>query len=375
MIFFLLAFFLAACYLLIHLYYSFCPENASKKVKASVILGFYLIVFGPIFMHPLRFWLGITFPEVLQFILYLISAAFLTLFLLYLFTDILKLIRLYPKSWKKHERKEGIAFMVISVFITLCGYINAMTPTATEYDIAVSKPHKDFTIAVMSDLHIGGLNMTPAKLSQAVEIVNAANPDLVMFVGDTLDGKSSADVFTKDNYGDILSRFKAKYGVFAVMGNHEYYTNSTEADAELIQNTGIKLLRDESVYIQPLGTYLVGREDRAKNSRGIGEVLPLAKIMPQNSQKDDLIIVFAHNPKVVSDSVAEKADIQISGHTHNGQLFPLNLILREMYEITWGLKKIEDTVLFVSSGLGQWGPPVRTSAVSEIAFIKIKSAE
>ncbi|MBR7159240.1 MAG: metallophosphoesterase [Alphaproteobacteria bacterium] len=340
-----------------------------------MILGFYLIVFGPIFMHPLRFWLGITFPEVLQFILYLISAAFLTLFLLYLFTDILKLIRLYPKSWKKHERKEGIAFMVISVFITLCGYINAMTPTATEYDIAVSKPHKDFTIAVMSDLHIGGLNMTPAKLSQAVEIVNAANPDLVMFVGDTLDGKSSADVFTKDNYGDILSRFKAKYGVFAVMGNHEYYTNSTEADAELIQNTGIKLLRDESVYIQPLGTYLVGREDRAKNSRGIGEVLPLAKIMPQNSQKDDLIIVFAHNPKVVSDSVAEKADIQISGHTHNGQLFPLNLILREMYEITWGLKKIEDTVLFVSSGLGQWGPPVRTSAVSEIAFIKIKSAE
>lgn len=375
MIFFLLAFFLASCYLLIHLYYSFCPENASKKVKASVILGFYLIVFGPIFMHPLRFWLGITFPEVLQFILYLISAAFLTLFLLYLFTDILKLIRLYPKSWKKHERKEGIAFMVISVFITLCGYINAMTPTATEYDIAVSKPHKDFIIAVMSDLHIGGLNMTPAKLSQAVEIVNAANPDLVMFVGDTLDGKSSADVFTKDNYGDILSRFKAKYGVFAVMGNHEYYTNSTEADAELIQNTGIKLLRDESVYIQPLGTYLVGREDRAKNSRGIGEVLPLAKIMPQNSQKDDLIIVFAHNPKVVSDSVAEKADIQISGHTHNGQLFPLNLILREMYEITWGLKKIEDTVLFVSSGLGQWGPPVRTSAVSEIAFIKIKSAE
>ena len=128
-------------------------------------------------------------------------------------------------------------------------------------------------------------------------------------------------------------------------------------------------MRDESVFIKPMNAYLIGRDDAAKSFRAGEKILPLKAIMPTG---EGLKIVAAHNPDTIGESVANGADVQISGHTHNGQLFPINFVLKLMFATPWGLKKVGDTMLFVSSGLGMWGPPVRTSSVSEVAFITLK---
>ncbi len=374
MLFFILIFFLISIYLVIHIYYSFCPPKIKRYLKVLVFCFIGSIVFSPVIAQSARFFKRIEVSEFIQFFLYSFSAFLLTLFLIYLLSDILKFIKFYPKFLKEHEIKEGIFFLIISGIITIIGYLNAMTPIIMRYDIEVDKPNKFLTIGVISDLHIGSFNMTPAKLSKAVEKINKENPDLIFLVGDIFDSHSSGKIFTLHSYGEILSRLKSKYGVYAVMGNHEYYTNSTEADVSLVKEAGINLLRDDKVYIKPLGVYLIGREDRTKSFKGLGKVLSLSELMPAKNP-EDIIVVLSHNPLGISEAVSEQVDLQISGHTHNGQLFPINFFLKALYEVTWGIKRIKNTVLFVSSGLGQWGPPVKTSAVSEIAILKVYSTE
>ena len=326
-------------------------------------------------MHPLEFTTGIKFSSFIAEIFDFILAVVITLFCFYLISDILKLLHIYPEYVKEHRGLESLVFIVISLTICFIGYINALTPTTMRYEISTNKNHlkDELKVVVISDLHIGSTSMTPAKLQKSVEKINALKADLIFILGDTFDGRGSYQEFINSGYDSILQQLKSGYGVFAITGNHEYYMPETVQAIALMTNIGIKVLQDDSVYIKELNTYIIGRKDPASSRTGKGRMtLPQIMKRPQYRESDSLFLVLDHNPAYVSESREVLADVQFSGHTHNGQLFPLNLIEKFLYETSWGLSEKDNTTLFVSSGLGMWGPAVRTSAVSEIALITIK---
>ena len=355
-------------YLLIHLYYSFC-QHLDLWAKVAVMGALVVIVLLCFAMHPAEWMFGLRLPESVKFTLNFAIAFFMTLAFFYMFADVLKLMHLYPGVWKTHEAVDGFILAGLAALICIGGYFNNMRPTEMNYEIVSPKVESETLIAVISDIHIGSENMSPEKLGKAVQMINKRQPDLVVIAGDMFDGRTPAPAFIKGGYGDILSGIKSKNGVYAITGNHEFYTTNLDEELDLIRKAGVKILRDERVFIKPMNAYLIGCDDAAKSFRAGEKILPLKAIMPTG---EGLKIVAAHNPDTIGESVANGADVQISGHTHNGQLFPINFVLKLMFATPWGLKKVGDTMLFVSSGLGMWGPPVRTSSVSEVAFITLK---
>ena len=364
-------------YLTAHFYYSFFQGfSLQLRLIFTAIIAFVIFVIAA--MHPMEFITGVKFSGTVMAVMDFLLAMLATLFFVYLFTDILKVLHIYPTTWKKSGAFEGLVFMGIAFGICAIGLINAHIPFVMEYKIESDKDYRkdNLIVAAISDLHIGSMSMSPQKLQKAVEKINKMQPDIVLILGDTFDGKGSVDTFIADGYGDILAGLQAKYGAFAVTGNHEYYMPDTKEAISLLEKAGISVLLDDSAYISEINTYIIGRKDFTSVMDG-RERMSLRQIMkrPQYHEPDSLFLVLDHNPKYIDESREVYADIQFSGHTHNGQLFPLNLIEKFIFEKSWGLSKKKYTTLFVSSGLGMWGPAVRTSAVSEIAKIVIVPSE
>lgn len=151
------------------------------------------------------------------------------------------------------------------------------------------------------------------------------------------------------------------------MGNHEYYSG-LERSLKALRNAGIVVLEDEAVKIGE-SFYLVGRKDRTAEERGGGRK-PLAEIV--NSCNPALpIILLDHQPVRLEEAEKAGIDLQLSGHTHNGQLFPFNLLNERFYEVNWGYLRKSKTHYFVSCGAGTWGPPIRTAGHSEVVRLRV----
>jgi uncharacterized protein len=162
---------------------------------------------------------------------------------------------------------------------------------------------------------------------------------------------------------EILAKLKAKYGVYAILGNHDYYANAVKA-GKYLEMSGINVLADQSVVIDDRFV-LVGRKDYSQHNR-----MPLEKIL-NGINKSLPVILLDHQPIHLAEAIHNKVDVQLSGHTHNGQIFPINLIVSKIFELAYGYRKIEDTHFYVSSGLGLWGAPIRLGTQSEIVNMKL----
>lgn len=360
-------------YLAFHLYLSFSSAK-ERYLKLFLFAFILLLVFLPIFIYPLEFGTKITLPKWIKYSADILIAIYVNLTFIYFVSDILRLIRLYPKKWIKGSKKEGTIFITIALLVAFGGYLNNQQVVAVNYEITTNKPNVDLKIAVISDIHIGNNNISPTKLEKAINIINENNVDLVILAGDILDGRSSGLIFMRDDYESIFKKIKSKYGTYAVTGNHEYYTGSTETDLKLIEASNIDFLHDTELKIPSLPNIsIIGRDDIRRGRLG-NDIKSLSSILSKgNKNTDNYTIVISHNPNTIEESVKEGIDLQISGHTHNGQLFPINFVVASMYETAKGLKDIKDTTLFVTSGLGMWGPPVRTSSIPEVAILTIKT--
>ncbi|HNY02698.1 MAG TPA: hypothetical protein PKG48_08935, partial [Bacteroidales bacterium] len=168
--------------------------------------------------------------------------------------------------------------------------------------------------------------------------------------------------------GTNLTRIRAKYGVYAITGNHEYI-GGAEAAVQYLWDHGLTMLRDTAVYIEP-GLYLVGREDRDRPRFSGKERKELAEIM-SGIDRTKPVILLDHQPFHLEQAEEQGADLQLSGHTHHGQLWPFNYITLAMYEVSSGYKKKGNTHVYVSPGFGTWGPPVRIGNRPEIVLIRI----
>lgn len=261
-----------------------------------------------------------------------------------------------------------IAVVSITGIVVLAGHINALNPRVKRLDIHIDKKAgqlKTLHIAAASDIHMGTL-VGPRRTAQLVRMLNDCNADVILLAGDIVD-EDLAPVIHND-LGRSLSKLKAPMGVYAITGNHEYI-GGAEAAVKYLEAHGIKMLRDTAVEINKC-FYLAGRNDRdskrfsGKQRMGLDNVLEGVDLsLP--------VILMDHQPFNFQQVVDAGVDFQLSGHTHNGQLWPFNYITKAIYEVSWGYIKKGNSNFYVSSGYGGWGPPVRTGNRPEIVDIYI----
>jgi uncharacterized protein len=246
------------------------------------------------------------------------------------------------------------------------GHINAMTPRIKALRIAIAKKSatmKNLNIVVVSDIHLGTI-IGRSHFDSIVNKINALNPDLVLFPGDIVDEDLTPVI--KQNLGEALGNIKSRLGVYAVTGNHEYI-GGVEKACDYLTRHGIIMLRDQSIKVGD-SFFLVGREDRWMSRLAHCQRKDLAELMAA-VDKTYPVILMDHQPVGLEEAARQGVDLQLSGHTHNGQLWPLNYIVRSIYELAWGCKRIANTHYYVSNGAGTWGPPVRIGNRPEIVNI------
>jgi predicted MPP superfamily phosphohydrolase len=219
---------------------------------------------------------------------------------------------------------------------------------------------------MVSDIHLGSL-FGKQKVASMVDRINGLHPDLILLVGDILD-EAQNPIF-EDNTGEPLKMLKAPLGVYAVTGNHEYIGGVNRA-VNYIESLNIKMLRDTALLIDN-EFYLAGREDRDINRFTEKQRKPLNEIL-QNVNHQLPVILLDHQPFGLNHAVENGVDLQLSGHTHHGQFWPINYLTNRIYEVSWGYKQKGNTHFYVSCGYGTWGPPIRIGNQPEIVNIKVK---
>ena len=258
-----------------------------------------------------------------------------------------------------------ISIAVVTV-IVIAGYINARHTVVKELKISINKKAgnlKELKIALVSDIHLGTI-VGANRFGQMVDKINSLEPDIVLLAGDVID-EDIAPVL-RHNIGDKLFAIKSKYGVYAVTGNHEYIGGVDEAVKYLCEHN-VKMVRDTVIKISD-SFYLAGREDKDRQRFYGKPRKPLDEILT-GIDKSLPLIVMNHQPFELDEARELGADLHLSGHTHHGQLFPINLITGMIYEISYGYRQEGNTHFYVSCGAGTWGPPIRIGNRPEIVHI------
>lgn len=301
--------------------------------------------------------------------------AMVYLTLLFLLADLLRgvnglfnISEIFKFNWASEKGKTVTAIVyALSAVILIGGYMSARIPTINRVEFQLNKtvPNEKQKVVLVSDIHLG-MMISNGKLNKMVQLVNNENADLVLLAGDIFDEDLGPVI--QNNMGDLLKNLRAKHGVFAVLGNHEFYGNAAAAH-EYLKNHNITVLRD-SVVTLPNGIAVVGREDITAERMYDKKRKTLTELL-ENVDTENPVFVLDHQPYNLSEVADYSVDLQVSGHTHNGQMWPFNYITGAMFEISKGYGKIKDTHFFVSSGYGTWGPPIRTNSRSEIVVMEI----
>jgi uncharacterized protein len=301
------------------------------------------------------------------------AMAYLTM--LFLLTDILRGFSLIPVlkgtlgfSWLSDKgRLFSLSVYVITVVILLAGYVNARYPVVRKQSVRMDKPlpGRPFKAVLVSDIHLG-MMISNGRLSRLVNQINRQEADVILLGGDIFDEDLGSVI--RNNLGDLLKTLKAKEGVFAILGNHEFFGNANDAQ-KYLENHNITVLRD-SIAVLPNGISLVGREDLTGQRMFRKERKSLKDLL---SGVDTLkpVIVMDHQPFKLQEVATHPVDLQISGHTHHGQMWPFNYITGAMFDISKGYGKIGKTQFYISPGVGTWGPPIRTSCRPEVIVLEI----
>lgn len=267
---------------------------------------------------------------------------------------------------------KGYTFLGVSILILAVigfGHYNAWHPRTTKMDIVIKKSVptiRTLRVVAVSDVHLGTI-IGPRKTEKLVRSINALKPDLVLFAGDVVDEDVKSVI--NQNLGECLKKIEAPLGVYACTGNHEYIGGGDPSIHYLEQN-GITVLRD-SVALIGDAFYLVGREDLQKKYSTHENRASLEDLL-EGLDFSKPIIMLDHQPYALDKVEEAGVDLQISGHTHHGQLWPLGYVTQKIFEVSRGYKKKGETHFYVSTGYGTWGPPVRTGNRPEIILFQLK---
>ncbi|MBO4405324.1 MAG: metallophosphoesterase [Alphaproteobacteria bacterium] len=269
----------------------------------------------------------------------------------------------FRKFYKKVRLKKLLSagFVLIPILL-LGGYLNAINPRLKTINIESNYRNvgesSDLKICFVSDIHVGCIN-TKHIFNRVVDCINRANPDVVIFGGDVLDIEA-LKVYEKTFVDIMRDKITSKYDTYTVIGNHEIYAG-VEDCVRLLKKAGVKILIDKVVEVK--GVSIAGRLDRTVRSRK-----SLSQILSGNEKN---LIVVDHTPSAIEESAKHGALLHLSGHTHGGQTFPMNLLVNYLFGPTGDLRKVQNTHAYITYGAGFWGPPYRIGNVPEVVLIKI----
>ncbi len=261
--------------------------------------------------------------------------------------------------------KAFVIFIFMSGFFGVGTYL-AQVSKITTYEIKMDKENselKKLNLLMVSDLHLGLLE-DQQQLAEWVNKINALQPQLICISGDILND-GFRDMSDPQGFQQELARLSAPYGVYACLGNHDLGQNTQEEIAEWFKGTGVQLLRDE--YVETAGLIVAGLDYKSNWQSENTASLDFLSDLPNPNQP---VILLEHNPARLAEQ--GKADLILAGHTHRGQVFPLNLITQRLFENDYGYSSNGITQMIVSCGLGTWGPPLRLGSQSEIVQIIIE---
>jgi predicted MPP superfamily phosphohydrolase len=303
--------------------------------------------------------------------------AFLYFFLIIVSIDLIRILNSFLhfipavvyKFYPQTKMYLALGSVLVVAGLLIGGYINTLFPAIKKFEITTDKnigKTGRLRIITVSDTHFGS-TVNAKRVNYLVEKVNEMNPDIMIFAGDIIDEEINSVI--KNNIADNLRNIKARYGVYAITGNHEYI-GGIDATSKYIQSHNIKLLRDEVEFVADSTVCLVGRNDRDMKRFISNDRMPLETLM-EKADKSKFIVLLDHQPFNLEQTEKNNVDLQISGHTHHGQFWPISIVTNSMYELDWGFMKKGNSNIYVSCGFGTWGPPVRIGNRPEIVVFDI----
>ncbi|MDL2223060.1 metallophosphoesterase [Bacteroidales bacterium OttesenSCG-928-M11] len=342
------------------------PDICSIKIIYTVVylfisLSFFVAMGGksilPLGVQKIFYWIGVVWLGVMLYI---------TLF--FVFTDLIHLInhffRFLPITGSSFHQIQVISGYALVAFILIVGNIKFTHPEVIEEEIVVDKDggkYSDLRVVAFSDMHIG-LYVDKKNTKKYVDFINSLNPDVIIIAGDLID--NNIEPLLRERINEELDQLIAPLGIYFCPGNHEYISG-IDASLNFIAKTKIQVLKDSVVRVGD-SFWIIGRDDRSVANR-----VSLKQLIEKTDSNQPLILLD-HQPYNLSEAEINGVDLQFSGHTHNGQLWPLNLLVKKIYEVGSGYKKKGNTHYYVSSGLALWGPPFRVGTRSEAVVFNLK---
>ncbi len=344
----------AAIYFGMHYYVlSKLMESFGKQIQPGHIALIFLLVF----LFPLSAFLERTAPSLFSKVLYLLSSEWLGIvFIAFSVTLAAVLLSSVFPAESALITKAGL---LLSLALSAYATFNASKINSEEVVVPLRGLKRPLSIAHLSDLHLGTVH-EKRYLSRAVGITNSLNPDIVVITGDLID--SSRHLSGKDL--EPLNRITAK--AFYVTGNHENYYGLEEVFG-LLRNTKLRVLRNEKE--DCLGLQVIGVSHPPDDSRTNREISRM-----RISKKKPAVLLY-HAPVGLEDASRAGVDLQLSGHTHAGQVFPFNLVVKMFYKVSSGFGEHKGMKIYVSPGTGTWGPPMRLGSKNTVTLIRLVPEE
>ncbi|MDA3883239.1 MAG: metallophosphoesterase [Bacteroidales bacterium] len=295
----------------------------------------------------------------MAFLLYFIIAA--------ICVDIVRIIDyivpFLPDISQSHKTLFGVLIIAVVGITVLLGHINAKNIRIKEIPLTIHKELEgvqNFRILMASDIHLGPI-IGRSWEEKFLRIVDEQQPDVVLLCGDIVDGDIKPVL--RKRLGNHLQQIDTPYGIFGISGNHEHIGGIDKA-LEYFKNINIPILYDEHSTLAN-GIQIVGRKDLHGGTRKSLDSLL------QDLDRSKPIIVMDHQPYHLDKAAEAGIDLHLSGHTHNGQMWPLNYITEALFELSWGYLKKGNSHFYVSSGYGTWGPTVRIGNHPEVVVFSL----
>lgn len=327
--------------------------------------------------------------RVLQKVANVFNGLFLELLFLYVVMELVGLIlRLIPKTrrWVRSAGPRklvlGVLIWVVSIGACVYGSVHAAQLQVIHYDVTVNKTCEtvdSFRVALIADTHFGS-NMDAEQAAVMVEKVNAQQPDLIVFAGDIFDNGVEG-MSDPEGVKAALSALQSRLGVYACWGNHDVYARlfsgfqamgdgvrGREMD-DFVRECGIIMLEDQAVLLED-AVWLIGRMDYENIGDGTTNRASLAELMAGVDQEMP-VLVIDHEPRFLQAVADAGVDVLFSGHTHDGQFFPLNIGINRVWENPCGIVRRGDMTSVVTAGAGTYGPNMRIGSTADVMIVDI----
>lgn len=337
-------------------------QKYKNYLKYFLIFNFIAIIlymygrYNPIYSNTIYFLLSL--PIGLLFLFFSVSVVY------DLSRVLIEQINFKPQRRKMLKSTLDIGAFALTTPAIAKSVYNALHIEIENVDIAIDNLHKSYTIVQLSDIHIGGI-VDKDAIKKIVDKSNSLNPDLVVITGDLVDTKIE---YAKDALEE-LNNLKSTYGTFIIVGNHEYIHGIDNIVKEL-EKLNAKVLQNESIYI--------GDEKNGFNLAGVYDMMgyrvdhhkPDINKALKTTNKKRPTILLTHQPRYIKEIT--DVDLILAGHTHGGQIFPFNYLVRLQQPYVNGLHQHNEKMqIYVNKGTGFWGPPMRLGTNCEISNIRI----